>query len=441
MKEGICFSINRSGFEVTLCKRFWCRPENKRQCNCTLLRMFYGLGAVIVMLLSLAVLLFISLRLLECMSAEQQLSQQYDSVSGFSGLREEVSYFFNLKFVFPGFTAPFQHLAYIWIACAVSLIAHEFGHALAACSLRVEVTKFTFNLYAFFVPIASTEVNEEAYNLLGSGKRLLIISAGIFHNVVLCAVCAIAMLSLPTLLSPAYTINNGVYVMSVSPHHSLSDLLQASDIVTSINKEPVHNIDDLKTQIYQQNQNGICFGYQDTNNIYDSCSLKNPCELEYEMCFTRSNNTNTGRCLNAMTVVSDSPQRCTNDTSCGQGYACVQPLFSKEDQTAFGDPELMSIGIQNQRNGRDYTVAYVGSQKGLINGLSMSNYVPKYAFLSIYVPVVLEQTLYYIFGISAGIALVNTLPVYCFDGGLFWTEVFNIIHKRFYQNQNYLSIV
>lgn len=66
-----------------------------------------------------------------------------------------------------------------------------------------------------FIPTAFVEISPDQLLKISIWKRLKIISAGIWHNYVLGAVCALLLLINPLLLSPFYIQNQGVVVSYV----------------------------------------------------------------------------------------------------------------------------------------------------------------------------------------------------------------------------------
>jgi len=151
-----------------------------------------------------------------------------------------------LTIAIPGLTVPWQQFPYLVIAILISVVFHEFGHALAAAAYRVRTSRIGL-FWMLFFPGAFVELDETGiFTKLPPIQRIKITTAGIWHNVILCLFCTFTILSLNILLSPFYAPPIGVGVVNVK--HDILPALAASlpkgAIITGLAGEPVSNLDD-----------------------------------------------------------------------------------------------------------------------------------------------------------------------------------------------------
>lgn len=123
-------------------------------------------------------------------------------------------------------------------------VVHEMGHAFAAVLEDVPLTGFGFNIL-LVLPVAYTQISYEQMNTLRTWNRLRILCAGIWHNIVLAAVCYLLMSSLPILYTPFYNMGTSVIVTSIKRTSPLAGErgLRVNDVIHSINGCDVTNID------------------------------------------------------------------------------------------------------------------------------------------------------------------------------------------------------
>ena len=150
----------------------------------------------------------------------------------------------------PGITLPFADVAFVLIGLAVSLLVHEFGHAVAAIAQGLRVLHVGAHISllmpfpAFFVSIGS------ALDALPPRKQLRVFAAGVWHNAVLTALC-VGMLHSPALLTCCTAITHttdlregalrgaarGAHIQHVGP--ALVASVRPGDRVVAFNGEEI----------------------------------------------------------------------------------------------------------------------------------------------------------------------------------------------------------
>lgn len=120
-----------------------------------------------------------------------------------------------LAFQLPGVNVPLQDIGYYLVALTVASVAHEAGHALAAVRSNVRVDGF--GLFVFgVVPAAFVELPTDLFTCTSPKNKLKIVCAGVWHNCVLSAACALLLVASPVLFSPMYTQAEGVVVAAIN---------------------------------------------------------------------------------------------------------------------------------------------------------------------------------------------------------------------------------
>ncbi|TKW15728.1 hypothetical protein SEVIR_5G255500v4 [Setaria viridis] len=131
----------------------------------------------------------------------------------------------------------------IIMSTILSIAFHEFGHAIAAASEGVEI-EYVAIFVAVLFPGAFVALNYDRLLNLPLFSMLRIYCAGIWHNVVLCAVCVLMTLSLPAVLYPLYVSGDGLMVTGISQTSPLSEHLSAHDVILSVDGLKITRIDE-----------------------------------------------------------------------------------------------------------------------------------------------------------------------------------------------------
>lgn len=110
-------------------------------------------------------------------------------------------------------------------------------------------------------------------------------------------------------------------------------------------------------------------------------------------------------CLPTRPIVESSIDYCHLDKRiCPEHTHCIRPLLSNSTV-------LLTI---KRRNSGD--VIYIGHPSDLFLTVSVSSFVPKYNFLKLNYAAIAYKLLKYLVVFSSGLAILNVLPCFFFDG-------------------------
>ncbi|XP_049605011.1 membrane-bound transcription factor site-2 protease [Syngnathus scovelli] len=329
-----------------------------------------------------------------------------------------------LQVVVPGVNLPTSHLAYFFLALLLSGIIHELGHAVAA--LREQVRVNGFGVFVFVVyPGAFVDLFTTHLNIVSPAQQLRIFCAGVWHNFVLCIVALALLFLLPLFLFPLYSSGGGALVTQVAQGSAAEGPrgLSAGDIVTGLEECDVTGMDDWNSclsRLARTPQTGYCVptaglrpswahgrAFKRLDGTLDCCSnnsltdlcfsyMKGPAaEREYACMPVRKMVTGTRVC--------HSDRDCDAHTGLGGGV-CVTP--SLQNQTRF-------IRVAHPPAA---PMLFVGYPPHLQHAVSLTNFVPRFGFLHLDLPIFLETFCKYVFSLSGALAVVNSVPCFALDG-------------------------
>jgi len=184
-----------------------------------------------------------------------------------------------LSVAVPGFTLPLSSVGYLWLAVLCSVVLHEAGHALCACVEGVRLRSVGLMWLVMF-PAAYVETEELDDDVEGESEsedgtqedktervsaavtavqKLKIVSAGIYHNLVLSAATLALLTALPSLFSLAYhTSASGVTILSVdgevSPALSGSPVLAVGSRIVGVNQWAVGGVSEWRDVLIHRMQ-------------------------------------------------------------------------------------------------------------------------------------------------------------------------------------------
>lgn len=303
-------------------------------------------------------------------------------------------------------------------------VVHEFGHAFAAVLEDVPLTGFGFNVL-FILPMAYINISADHLNSLRAWPRLRILCAGVWHNILLAGFCFAVMSLLPVLLHPFYSINQSVIVKSMRRDSPLigEKGLSVGDEIISINDCSVRNVDTwyaclvatLKTPPGYCIPSEYVFEHDETaavrhivDGIVECCDRSNA----KVMCFEYINEDTAYSlneipmymCLNIRNVMTNSLSYCQYaHNKCTDSF-CIRPLMNNATTL-----------MQLKRAGKP-DVMYVGHPSDLARTVDVSTYVPKVLALSPNVADGIALLLKYVVVFSLGLATLNVIPCFYFDG-------------------------
>ncbi|KAM3860587.1 membrane-bound transcription factor site-2 protease [Diretmus argenteus] len=331
-----------------------------------------------------------------------------------------------LQVVVPGVNLPTSQLAYFFSALLLSGVIHELGHAVAA--LREQVRVNGFGIFVFVVyPGAFVDLFTTHLNLISPTQQLRIFCAGVWHNFVLCLAALALLFLLPLFLFPMYTTGAGALVTEVvqaSPADGPRGL-SVGDIVTALEDCPVRGVEDWTSclsHISHTPQTGYCVpiaslqpswahgrAFKRLDGTMDCCSNNSLTDL----CFSyikpqdRKSKAREYACMPVRKMVTGT-RVCHSDEDCiAHSHAasvCVTP--SLENQTRF-------IRVTHPPNTH---MLFVGYPPHLQYAVSLTNFIPRFGFLHLDLPVFLETFCKYVVSLSGALAVVNSVPCFALDG-------------------------
>ncbi|XP_023700944.1 membrane-bound transcription factor site-2 protease [Paramormyrops kingsleyae] len=326
-----------------------------------------------------------------------------------------------LQVVVPGVNLPVSQLTYFFVAILVSGVIHEFGHGVAA--LREQVRLNGFGMFVFVVyPGAFVDLFTTHLHLITPVQQLRIFCAGVWHNFILCVGALGFLLLLPLFLFPFYSSGAGALVTDVlegSPASGPRGLF-VGDLVTNLEDCPVSSVEHWHSCIHRISamaQTGYCVqmaslhpswatgrAYRRLDGTMECCSNSTLTDL----CFSYSSHLQSKMyaCLPARKTVAVS-RTCQSDVDCQADLGpslCVVP--SLENQT-----RLVRVRHPPQSD-----MLFVGYTPHLQYAVSLSNFAPRFGFLHLDLPSVIEMFCKYVVSLSGALAVVNAVPCFALDG-------------------------
>uniref|UniRef100_A0A3Q0SY90 Membrane-bound transcription factor site-2 protease n=1 Tax=Amphilophus citrinellus TaxID=61819 RepID=A0A3Q0SY90_AMPCI len=296
-----------------------------------------------------------------------------------------------LQVVVPGINLPTSHLAYFFIALLLSGVIHELGHAVAA--LREQVRVNGFGMFVFVVyPGAFVDLFTTHLTLISPTQQLRIFCAG-----------------------KTFFILRSIASLGLS----------VRDIVTGLEDCPVRGVEDWTnclSHLSHTPQTGYCVpvaslqpswahgrAFKRLDGTMDCCSNNSLTDL----CFSyikpqgRSSREREYACMPVRKMVTGT-RVCRSDDDCAAhsnvASVCVTP--SLENQTRF-------IRVTHPPNTH---MLFVGYPPHLQYAVSLTNFVPRFGFLHLDLPVFLETFCKYVVSLSGALAVVNSVPCFALDG-------------------------
>lgn len=147
------------------------------------------------------------------------------------------------ELVLPFVTLPVDEMPYYIAALALIGLIHELGHSMAAAMEDVPTRGFGIHIL-FFLPFAYAELDADHMSSLRIWRRLKILCAGIWNNVLLAMFCYLILISVPQLAAGFYNINDSVIVTAVRARSPVSGTrgIHMHDIIKEINGCQVKNL-------------------------------------------------------------------------------------------------------------------------------------------------------------------------------------------------------
>lgn len=355
----------------------------------------------------------------------------------------------------PGINLPLDEIGYYVTALAVCSAVHEMGHALAAVLEDIQILGFGFYIL-LSIPIAYAELPTDQLNALQAWRKLRVLCAGIWHNVVLAAISFAAFSMLPLLFMPIYNIGESVVVTDMKRDSPLLGErgLAIGDTITQINDCRVNDVHTWYGCLVHSIRNppAYCIPsayvldhdesvpvYHSNEGVTECCDKHNT----KNMCFEYMTGDSAYAlielpqfmCLNIRNTIEHSVDYCHQSLSgggagIGDGARCVNSFCIKPMMN--NATTLMRI---KRDNGKD-DVMFIGHPSDLAFTMKVSGYVPKTFLFSASVADGVSLLLKYMVVFSLGLAVVNVIPCFYFDGYHITNTITNILLQPFVPERN-----
>lgn len=332
-----------------------------------------------------------------------------------------------LEPVIPGYNLPFSDIGYYAITLLVCTFVHEIGHAVAAVREDVHIYGTGFFLL-FMFPAACVHLDSSQLNSLAPTRRLRILCAGVWHNVVLALYAVLFLSALPWALQPFFTTGEGVYVMRISPDSAVLGPtgLRRQDVINKLNDCSVTNSVTWRKCLLEALRNqtpGYCISAEFVRENDESipehpvvgggvecCSKES--NLLGRLCFQLVDDSGgpvelpEHSCLSARELIESGSGFCAAQslTSCASHLHCLRPTVGN----------LTKLVTIHRTKGE--VVLFLGNPAEIYQTVRVTDFVPKWNIYDPLIPQILESLLKYMYMISSGLAIVNVLPAFLFDG-------------------------
>lgn len=363
----------------------------------------------------------------------------------------------GIELMLPGVNLPLDEIGYYVGALAVCTVLHELGHAAAAVLVDVPITAFGFQLFAVF-PMAYTELASEKLYTLRLWHKLRVLCAGIWHNMLLAAAAWTMLTALGVLLLPWFTIGDGVIVTHVQRNSLLSGErgLQVNDVVRFVNgcavrdrdawyaclwrtirEPPAYCVDsDYILQHDESVPAAFRVGTGANHNLVECCNPSSPMNVCFEHAADDELNNELAEipqhvCLHARRAIEKSRGFCgahaaeqearsSNNLVSGSPLAAAHCVDSFCLRPQLGNGTTILQIVRDRRHASASAAGgdmlYIGHPADISRTVRVSEFVPKVRWLRPGLADGLARLLRYVVVFSLGLAVVNVLPCYAFDG-------------------------
>lgn len=334
----------------------------------------------------------------------------------------------QLEILLPGVNLPLEEIGYYITTLVLCLVVHEMGHALAAVMEDVPVTGFGIK-FIFCLPLAYTELSHDHLNSLRWFRKLRVLCAGIWHNFVFAGVCYLLISTVGITMSPLYAYNQHVVVTELTRKSPLRGErgLQVDNQITQVNGCPVNSEESWVTclqnslklkpgycvsaDFVQLNDESSAISHHSIDGQLQCCDELNPNVSCFEVVEDANGDVPVELpqhvCLNVRRTLEEVSEHCSSGV-CNEGF-CLRPLI--RNITA-----IMTFKRQNFRGEKLPPVIYVGHPWDVTRTVDVSAFVPRYSLLKAAWPDAWLLLLKYNVVFSIGLALINAIPCFGFDG-------------------------
>lgn len=328
----------------------------------------------------------------------------------------------KVEVALPFVTLPIDEIPFYIAALAINSFVHEWGHAIAASLEQVQTRGFGIHIL-FLLPYAYVELDAEQMSCLNIWKRLKILCGGIWHNTLLGMFCYIILISVPQLASSFYNINDSVIVTSIRPKSPVTSSgpkgLHVHDIIKQVNDCQVKSLKTWYSCLQEavQYQPAYCLTADFAQQNDESVMVSHNQQL-IECCDPRNQKTNCFEhlienhedmelpqylCLNIRKTIEHASGYCNKRQKCKDSL-CFKPILDN------------STTILQIKRWYQEDMLYIGHPSDFSRTVKVSEFVPKTSWLSAHIADNISLFLRYLIVFSFGLAFLNIVPCFGFDG-------------------------
>lgn len=417
--------LNGTGLTIKLMRLEWYTTAfNRRICswstNRRLLRPYFDLGVYCCLALvpfSMAVLVY---------AVVQAFSTSAETSPGTAATA--LAPVVEVELLIPGVTLPFDELGFYVVTLMICTVVHEVGHAVASYLEDVPLNGIGLRVL-FILPMAYADLSTEALDRIKNWGKLRIFCAGVWHNLLLALLGYLCLCSVAPLLAPFYSTSSGVYVLSVDKEAAVYGPrgIFPRDVIVQINRVAVTNGESYYEALVEAGRERPKFCVTSeyvhahdeskkvetgANGLVECCDRTVPENLCFEHFIVNGVlEMPPYFCLHIRRLIEHSGGLCDEQDNCAPGLYCVKPLLDNHTT-------ILQIKRSSSSGGHraPADVLYLGHPGDVYRAVKWSAFVPKTRLLSPQLPEVLQLLAKYVTVFSFGLAFVNILPCYGFDG-------------------------
>ncbi|CAH2078451.1 unnamed protein product [Thlaspi arvense] len=351
-------------------------------------------------------------------------------------------------------------IVYVFVSTVITVLVHEIGHALAAASEGIQMEYVAVFIAAIF-PGGLVAFDHDLLQSLASFNALRVYCAGIWHNAVLCLLCALALFLLPVTLSPFYKHGESLVVVDVPYKSPLFGYLSPGDAIVSLDGIRIHkpsewlelaaildkqNIETSNASSYLggsrrfHHGKGYCVPISQIEEGLKGKMVENqylcpgdltpfqhvPCSnaapREVYVCLDAKDIVKLDKCGDGWVATSDTDVK--SDCVCSQGEACLQAVqspgvsWTEITYKRTSSQDCSRLGLDYNSSSCVGTFVFVGDLTAMSRSVRLTAYQPRWLFnfFGKSFPDIIERSLTCTFHVSLALVLLNSLPVYYLDG-------------------------
>uniref|UniRef100_A0A182V141 Membrane-bound transcription factor site-2 protease n=1 Tax=Anopheles merus TaxID=30066 RepID=A0A182V141_ANOME len=328
----------------------------------------------------------------------------------------------EIDLVVPGVNLPINELGYYVAALAINSVVHELGHGLAAVLEDVQIRGFGLHVL-LIIPMAYTQLDSDLLNTLRLWKKLRVLCAGIWHNLLLGLLTYLLFMATPFLFSALYRTSDGVIVTALKNNSPMAGArgLEQGDIVRSINSCEIRHEDSwfecllhtihsppaycVSTDFVHLNDESVPMSHKN-DGLIECCGSDNTASSCFEYMVDANEDDvplPQHMCLNIRKTIENSFGYCQHNGQCAEGH-CFKPSISNYTT-------IMQIRRESKPD-----VIYIGHPGDATRTVHVSRFIPKTGLFAPRLADSIQLLLKYVTVFAIGLAFINVMPCYGFDG-------------------------